>query len=36
MSLALATTRQNLDKIATEISKLQAQDGDAPRRRGAH
>ena len=33
MSLALAAARQNLDKLATEISKLPAQDGDAPRRR---
>jgi hypothetical protein len=33
MSLALATARQSLDKLATEISKLPAQDGDAPRRR---
>ena len=32
-SLALATARQSLDKLATEISKLQPQDGDAPRRR---
>src|SRR5713101_2605647 len=33
MSLALATARQSLDKLATEISKLPAQDVDAPRRR---
>src|SRR5712671_4511984 len=33
MSLALATARQSLDKLATEISKVQAQDRDAPRRR---
>ncbi len=33
MSLALAAARQSLDKLATEISKLPAQDGDAPRRR---
>jgi hypothetical protein len=33
MSLALATARQGLDKLATEISKLPAQDGDGPRRR---
>jgi len=26
MSLALAAARQSLDKLATEISKLQAQD----------
>jgi hypothetical protein len=32
-SLALATARQSLDKLATEISKLQPQDADAPRRR---
>jgi hypothetical protein len=31
MSLALATARQNLDKLGTEISK--AQDGDGPPRR---
>jgi hypothetical protein len=33
MSLALAGARQSLDKLATEISKLPAQDGEAPRRR---
>jgi hypothetical protein len=34
MSLALATARQSLDKLGTEISKVQAQDGDAlPRRK---
>ena len=33
MSLALATARQNLDKLGTEISKAQAQDGDGPPRR---
>ncbi len=33
MSLALATARQSLDKLATEIGKLPAQDGDPPRRR---
>jgi hypothetical protein len=32
-TLALATARQSLDKLATEISKLQAQDADPPRRR---
>jgi hypothetical protein len=32
-SLALAATRQNLDKLANEISKLDAQSGDVPRRR---
>ena|SRR5579862_448943 len=31
ISLALATTRQNLDKLAKEIGKVQAQDGEAPR-----
>jgi hypothetical protein len=36
MSLALATTRQSLDKLANEISKVQAQDGTAPRRRAGH
>ena len=35
MTLALATARQSLDKLATEISKVQAGDGDAPRRRAA-
>jgi len=33
MSLALATARQSLDKLGTEISKAQVQDGDAPPRR---
>jgi hypothetical protein len=33
MSLALATARQSLDKLGTEISKAQAQDGDGPPRR---
>ena len=33
MSLALAGARQNLDKLATEINKLPAQDGDASGRR---
>jgi hypothetical protein len=32
MSLALATARQSLDKLSTEISK--AQDGDVPPRKG--
>ena len=32
-TLALATARQSLDKLATEISKLQPQDADPPRRR---
>ena len=35
VSLALATARQSLDKVAAEIGKVQAQDGDAPRRRPA-
>ena len=34
MSLALATARQSLDKLGTEIGKVQAQDG-VPRRRAA-
>lgn len=33
VSLALATARQSLDKLGTEISKAQAQGGDAPRRK---
>jgi hypothetical protein len=33
VSLALTSARQSLDKLSTEISKLPAQDGDAPRRR---
>jgi hypothetical protein len=33
MSLALATARQSLDKLGTEISKVQAQGSDAPRRK---
>jgi hypothetical protein len=36
LSLALATTRQSLDKLAKEITRVQAQDGDAPRRKAAH
>jgi hypothetical protein len=35
MSVALTTARQNLDKLATEIGKIQAQDRDVPRRRAA-
>src|SRR5713101_8010854 len=35
MSLALAAARQSLDKLANEISKLEAQGGDVPRRRAA-
>jgi hypothetical protein len=35
MSVALATARQSLDKLSTEMSKAQAQDGDAPRRRAS-
>jgi hypothetical protein len=34
-TLALATARQSLDRLATEIGKLQAQDADPPRRRAA-
>jgi hypothetical protein len=34
-SVALTTARQSLDKLATEISKLQPQDAEAPRRRAA-
>ena len=33
ISLALATARQNIDKVASEINRLPAQDGDAARRR---
>ena len=33
ISLALATARQNIDKVANEINRLPPQDGDAPRRR---
>jgi hypothetical protein len=36
MSLALASARQSLDRLATEMNKLPAQDGSAPRRRAAH
>src|SRR5262245_34457536 len=32
-TLALAAARQGLDKLANEISKLEAQGGDVPRRR---
>jgi hypothetical protein len=32
-SVALAAARQSLDKLANEISKLEAQSGDVPRRR---
>jgi hypothetical protein len=34
-TLALAAARQSLDKLANEISKLDAQGGDVPRRRAA-
>src|SRR5713101_10006159 len=34
-TLALAAARQSLDKLANEISKLEAQGGDVPRRRAA-
>jgi len=33
ISLALATARQNIDKVASEINRLPPQDGDAARRR---
>ncbi len=33
VSLALATARQSLDKLGTEIGKAQAQGGDASRRK---
>src|SRR5215471_6580444 len=33
MSLAVGTARQSLDKPSTEIGKLEARDGNAPRRR---
>jgi hypothetical protein len=33
MSLAHTTARQSLDRLGTEISKAQAQDGTAPRRK---
>jgi hypothetical protein len=32
-TIALAAARQSLDKLANEISKLEAQGGDVPRRR---
>jgi hypothetical protein len=32
-SLALASARQSLDKLSTEINRLEVQGGDAPRRR---
>jgi hypothetical protein len=35
MSVALASARQSLDKLSTEMSKVQTQDGDAPRRRAS-
>ena len=34
-TLALAAARQSLDQLANEISKLEAQGGDVPRRRAA-
>jgi hypothetical protein len=34
-TLALAAARQSLDKLANEISKLDAQSGEVPRRRAA-
>ena len=33
MSLALVAARQSLDKLSTEINRLEVQGGDAPRRR---
>ncbi len=33
VSLALASARQSLDKLSTEINRLEVQGGDAPRRR---
>ncbi len=33
VALALTTARQSLDKLGTEISKAQAQGGDAPQRK---
>jgi hypothetical protein len=33
ISLALATARQSLDKLGTEISRAQAQDDEAPKRK---
>jgi len=35
MSLSLAAARQNLDKVANEMSRLEAQGMDVPRRRAA-
>jgi hypothetical protein len=35
MSLALAAARQNLNKVANEMSRLEAQSVDVPRRRAA-
>lgn len=35
MSVALAAARQNLDKVANEMSRLETQSGDVPRRRSA-
>jgi len=33
MSVAVATARQSLDRLSTEIGRLDVQDGNAPRRR---
>src|SRR5258706_4246029 len=33
VSLALASARQSLDKLSTEINRLEVQGGEAPRRR---
>ena len=35
MSLALATARQSLDKVANEMNRLEVQGADVPRRRSA-
>jgi hypothetical protein len=35
ISLALATARQNIDKVANEINRLPAQEAEAPRRRNS-
>jgi len=35
MSRDLASARQSLDRLSTEISKVQAQESEAPRRRAA-
>jgi hypothetical protein len=35
VSLALTSARQSLDKLSTEINRLEVQGGEAPRRRAA-